>query len=93
MALLTTASGRTGETPSVTTATAALRAWGTAVVVALGTFGVFAAISLAFPNPLAGSELLPGAVAFRSVFVSTTALPHVLAGPVFDTECGIWYVP
>ena len=74
-------------------ATAALRAWGIAVVGALATFGVLAAIYLAFPNPLAGVELLPGAVAFWSVFISIIALPHILVGSVFDTERGIWYVP
>ena len=74
-------------------ATAALRAWGVAVVGALATFVVLAAVYLAFPNPLAGVQLLPGAVAFWSVFISIIALPHILVGSVFDTERGIWYVP
>jgi len=74
-------------------ATAALRAWGVAVAGALATFVVLAAVYLAFPTPLAGVTLLPGAVAFWSVFISIVALPHILVGSVFDTERGIWYVP
>lgn len=60
---------------------------------ALATSGVLSAIHLAVPNPLAGVELLPGAVAFWSVFISIVALPYILVGSVFDTERGIWYVP
>ena len=78
-----------GDEPS----TAALRAWGVAVVGALATFAVLAAVYLVFPNPLAGVELLPGAVALWSVFVSIIALPHVLVGSVLDSDRGIWYVP
>jgi Brp/Blh family beta-carotene 15,15'-monooxygenase len=73
--------------------TAALRAWGIAVAGALATFAVLAAVYLVFPNPVAGVELLPGAVAFWSVFISIVALPHILVGSVFDTERGIWHVP
>ena len=78
-----------GDSPT----TAALRAWAIAVVGALATFAVLAAVYLIFPNPLAGVELLPGAVAFWSVFISIVALPHILVGSVFDTDRGIWYVP
>jgi Brp/Blh family beta-carotene 15,15'-monooxygenase len=73
--------------------TAALRAWGVAVAGALATFAVLGAVYLLFPNPLAGVSILPGAVAFWSVFISIIALPHILVGSVFDTERGIWYVP
>jgi len=78
-----------GDNPT----TAALRAWGIAVAGALATFVVLGAIYLTVPNPLAGVELLPGAVAFWSVFISIIALPHILVGSVFDTDRGIWYVP
>ncbi len=78
-----------GDDPS----TAALRAWGIAVAGALATFAVLAAVYVAFPNPLAGVSVLPGAVAFWSVFISIVALPHILVGSAFDSERGIWYVP
>ncbi len=71
----------------------ALRAWGVLVAGALATFLVLAAVYWAVPNPLAGSDLLPGAVAFWSIFISIVALPHVVVGSLFDTERGIWYVP
>ncbi|WP_276272672.1 Brp/Blh family beta-carotene 15,15'-dioxygenase [Haloarcula litorea] len=71
----------------------ALRAWGVLVAGALATFGVLAAVYWAVPNPLAGTALLPGAVAFWSVFISIVALPHVLVGSVLDGDRGIWYVP
>jgi len=73
--------------------TVALRAWGVLVAGALATFGVLAAVYWAVPNPLAGVSLLPGAVAFWSIFISIVALPHVVVGSVLDTERGIWYVP
>jgi Brp/Blh family beta-carotene 15,15'-monooxygenase len=73
--------------------TVALRAWLVLIAGALATFSVLAAVYWAFPNPLAGSSLLPGAVAFWSVFISIVALPHVVVGSVFDRERGIWYVP
>jgi Brp/Blh family beta-carotene 15,15'-monooxygenase len=78
-----------GETAS----TVALRAWLVLVAGALATFSVLAVVYWAFPNPLAGSSLLPGAVAFWSVFISIVALPHVVVGSVLDRERGIWYVP
>ena len=78
-----------GEDPT----TAALRAWGVLIAGALATFSVLAAVYLIFPNPLAGVGILPGAVAFWSVFISIVALPHIVVGSVFDTERGIWYVP
>ncbi|MFC7251325.1 Brp/Blh family beta-carotene 15,15'-dioxygenase [Halomicroarcula sp. GCM10025324] len=73
--------------------TVALRAWGVLIAGALATFGVLAAVYWAVPNPLAGVGLLPGAVAFWSIFISIVALPHVVVGSVLDEERGIWYVP
>jgi Brp/Blh family beta-carotene 15,15'-monooxygenase len=73
--------------------TVALRAWLVLVAGALATFSVLAVVYWAFPNPLAGASLLPGAVAFWSVFISIVALPHVVVGSVLDQERGIWYVP
>jgi hypothetical protein len=54
---------------------------------------VLAAVYWAFPNPLAGTSFLPGAVAFWSVFISIVALPHVVVGSLLDRDRGIWYVP
>jgi Brp/Blh family beta-carotene 15,15'-monooxygenase len=76
-----------------TASTVALRAWLVLVAGALATFSVLAAVYWAFPNPLAGATLLPGAVAFWSVFISIVALPHVVVGSLLDRERGIWYVP
>jgi Brp/Blh family beta-carotene 15,15'-monooxygenase len=78
-----------GDDPS----SVAFRAWGLLVAGALATFAVVAGIYWAFPNPLAGVSVLPGAVAFWSVAVSIIALPHVLVGSLLDTDRGIWYVP
>ena len=78
-----------GETAS----TVALRAWLVLIAGALATFSVLAVVYWAVPNPLAGASLLPGAVAFWSVFISIVALPHVVVGSVLDRERGIWYVP
>lgn len=72
---------------------AALRAWLVLVAGALATFAVLAGVYWAFPNPLAGAPVLPGAVAFWSVFISIVALPHVVVGSVLDADRGIWYVP
>jgi Brp/Blh family beta-carotene 15,15'-monooxygenase len=71
----------------------ALGAWGVLIVGALATFGVAATLWVAAPNPLGGASLLPGLVAFWSVFISIIALPHVVIGSWFDRERGIWYVP
>ncbi|MGB9931227.1 Brp/Blh family beta-carotene 15,15'-dioxygenase [Haloarcula amylolytica] len=73
--------------------TVALRAWVVLVVGALATFGVLVAVYWAFPNPLGTSDLLPGAVAFWSVFISIVALPHIVVGSLLDQDRGIWYVP
>jgi len=73
--------------------TVALRAWIVLVVGALATFGVLVAVYWAFPNPLGTSDLLPGAVAFWSMFISIVALPHIVVGSLLDRDRGIWYVP
>jgi len=73
--------------------TVALRAWVVLVVGALATFGVLLAVYWAFPNPLGTGNLLPGAVAFWSVFISIVALPHIVVGSLLDQDRGIWYVP
>jgi Brp/Blh family beta-carotene 15,15'-monooxygenase len=71
----------------------ALRAWGILIAGALATFAVLAVVYWLFPNPLAGTNLLPGAVAFWSVAISIVALPHVVVGSLLDRDRGIWYVP
>jgi len=73
--------------------TVALRAWAVLVAGALATFAVLAAVYAVVPNPLAGADVLPGAVAFWSVAISVVALPHVVVGDVLDADRGIWYVP
>jgi Brp/Blh family beta-carotene 15,15'-monooxygenase len=73
--------------------TVALRAWGVLVVGALATFAVLAGVYAVVPNPLAGAGVLPGAVAFWSIFISIVALPHVVVGSLLDERRGIWYVP
>ncbi len=75
------------------TATVARRAWGILVAGDLGTGALLAAVYWPFPNPLAGVDVLPGAVALWSVFISIVALPHVAAGSVLDADRGIWCVP
>lgn len=69
-----------------------MRAWAIAVAGALATIAVLAAVYLTFPNPLAGVDRLPGAVALWSVVISIVVLPHILVGSVFDTDRGIWDV-
>jgi len=74
-------------------ATVAIRAWAILVGGALATFSVLAAVYWVVPNPLAGVGVLPGAVAFWSIFISIIALPHVVVGSLLDVDRGIWYVP
>jgi Brp/Blh family beta-carotene 15,15'-monooxygenase len=73
--------------------TVALRAWGVLVAGALATFTVLAAVYWVVPHPFANVTLLPGAVAFWSIFISIVALPHIVVGSLLDDERGIWYVP
>ncbi|MDR5672505.1 Bacteriorhodopsin related protein [Halalkaliarchaeum sp. AArc-CO] len=68
-------------------------AWGVLVVGALATALVAAGLYVVAPNPLGGAALLPGIVAFYTVFVCVIALPHVVVGEWLDMKRGIWYVP
>lgn len=71
----------------------ALGAWGVLIVGSIATFGLAALVWTLAPQPLGGASLLPGLVAFWSIFVSIIALPHVVVGGWLDRERGIWYVP
>jgi Brp/Blh family beta-carotene 15,15'-monooxygenase len=79
--------------PSRTEGVSVVMAWGVLVVGALVTATVAATLWLVAPNPLAGGSLLPGAVAFYTIFVCVIALPHVVVGEWLDFGRGIWYVP
>ncbi len=68
-------------------------AWGVLVIGALATALVAATLWVVAPNPLAGGALLPGLVAFYTLFVCVVALPHVVVGEWLDVDRGIWYVP
>ncbi|AUX10399.1 beta-carotene 15,15'-dioxygenase [Halalkaliarchaeum desulfuricum] len=68
-------------------------AWGVLVIGALATALVAAGLYVVAPNPLGGAALLPGVVAFYTVFVCIIALPHVVVGEWLDMKRGIWYVP
>jgi Brp/Blh family beta-carotene 15,15'-monooxygenase len=59
----------------------------------LVTAAIAAAFWLAVPNPLGNADLLPGLVAFYTIFVCIVALPHVVVGEWLDSDRGIWYVP
>ncbi len=63
------------------------------VIGALATALVAAALWALAPNPLGGASLLPGVVAFYTIFVSIIAMPHVVVGEWLDQARGIWYVP
>lgn len=71
----------------------ALGAWGVLIAGSIATFGLAALVWTVAPRPLGGASLLPGLVAFWSIFVSIIALPHVVVGGWLDRERGIWYVP
>ena len=71
----------------------ALGAWGVLIAGSIATFGLAALVWTLAPQPLGGARLLPGLVAFWSIFVSIIALPHVVVGGLLDRERGIWYVP
>ncbi|WP_418284372.1 Brp/Blh family beta-carotene 15,15'-dioxygenase [Halorubrum sp. DTA46] len=81
------------ERPSRTEGVSVVMAWGVLVVGALVTALVAASLWAVAPNPLAGASLLPGAVAFYTIFVCVIALPHVVVGEWLDSGRGIWYVP
>ncbi len=68
-------------------------AWGALVVGALATALVMVAIWVVAPAPLGGASLLPGLVAFYTLFICIVALPHVVVGEWLDFKRGIWYVP
>lgn len=67
--------------------------WGVLIVGALATGLVAAVLWLVAPNPLGTAGLLPGLVAFYTIFVCIVALPHVVVGEWLDFKRGIWYVP
>jgi Brp/Blh family beta-carotene 15,15'-monooxygenase len=79
--------------PSRTEGVSVVMAWGVLVVGALVTALVATSLWVVAPNPLAGGSLLPGAVAFYTIFVCVIALPHVVVGEWLDFGRGIWYVP
>jgi Brp/Blh family beta-carotene 15,15'-monooxygenase len=81
------------EEPSRREGVSVVVAWGVLVVGALVTALVATTLWTVAPNPLAGSSLLPGAVAFYTIFVCVIALPHVVVGEWLDFGRGIWYVP
>ena len=81
------------ERPSRTEGVSVVVAWGVLVVGALVTATVAAVLWTVAPNPLAGGALLPGAVAFYTIFVCVIALPHVVVGEWLDFNRGIWHVP
>ena len=63
------------------------------VVGGAATAALAVALWIVAPNPLGDASLLPGLVAFYTVFVCIIALPHVLIGEWLDGDRGIWYVP
>jgi len=79
--------------PSRTEGVSVVMAWGVLVVGALVTALVATSLWTVAPNPLAGASLLPGAVAFYTIFVCVIALPHVVVGEWLDFGRGIWHVP
>lgn len=70
-----------------------LASWGVLIAGSIATFGLAAALWVVSPRPLGGASLLPGLVAFWSIFISIVALPHVVVGQWLDGDRGIWYVP
>lgn len=70
-----------------------LASWGVLIAGSVATFGLAAALWVVSPQPLGGASLLPGLVAFWSIFISIVALPHVVVGQWLDRDRGIWHVP
>jgi beta-carotene 15,15''-monooxygenase, Brp/Blh family len=68
-------------------------AWGALVGGAFVTASVAAGLWVVAPNPLAQMSLLPGLVAFYTIFICVIALPHVVVGEWLDFGRGIWHVP
>ena len=68
-------------------------AFGVLIVGALATALVAALLWAVAPDPLGGASLLPGVVAFYTIFVSIIAMPHVVVGEWLDPTRGIWFVP
>lgn len=71
----------------------ALVVWGALITGALVTALLAAVLWVVSPNPLGNATLLPGLVAFYTVFICIVALPHVVVGQWLDVDRGIWYVP
>lgn len=71
----------------------ALAVWGILIAGALMTAVLGAMLWFVAPNPLGNATLLPGLVAFYTVFICVVALPHVVVGEWLDVDRGIWYVP
>lgn len=67
--------------------------WGTLIAGGLVTGLLAAVLWLIVPNPLGNTRLLPGLVAFYTIFICVVALPHVVVGEWLDFKRGIWYVP
>ena len=67
--------------------------WGVLIAGALATALLAATLWVVAPNPLGTVGLLPGLVAFYTLFVCIVALPHVVVGEWLDVDRGIWYVP
>jgi Brp/Blh family beta-carotene 15,15'-monooxygenase len=67
--------------------------WAAFIGGALATGTLAALLWWLVPNPLGDATLLPGLVAFYTIFVCIIALPHVVVGHWLDRTRGIWYVP
>jgi len=67
--------------------------WGVLIAGALATAAIGALLWFVAPNPLGTTSLLPGLVAFYTIFICVVALPHVVVGEWLDFKRGIWYVP
>jgi Brp/Blh family beta-carotene 15,15'-monooxygenase len=67
--------------------------WAAFIGGALATGTLAALLWWLVPNPLGAATLLPGLVAFYTIFVCIIALPHVVVGDWLDRARGIWYVP
>ena len=67
--------------------------WGVLIAGALAAALVGVLLWAVAPNPLGTASLLPGLVAFYTIFICIVALPHVVVGEWLDFKRGIWYVP